>query len=189
MIFLVPHKAFKKKIEKWVLPKDFVIVNALDRQDGSMSQYGNTILADELAPTPALIKIAMDPDSEEAKIKKRHIKQYLDKWLEDQSVITKAYHLVNTLVESYKLGGEDVNIFIVMRSRMFYAYHEAMEEKLNEDYGVKVFRYLTHKMSKKEVKELLTTNLTKEEVKLLKERLKAIRKTYDISKTPTIDLD
>lgn len=189
MIFLVPEKSFNKKIQKWVLPKDFVIADARDRQDGAMSKYGNVIQTEELAPTPQLTKIVLEPDLKESQIKKARISLYIDRWLADPSFITKVYHLVNTLVESYRLENEDVNIFVVMRSKIFYAYHEVIENKINEDYGMNIASFLTHKMDKADVKAKLSQSITKDQYQELKKRLKVVRKAYDISKTPTVDID
>lgn len=188
MIILVPEKSFKKKIEKWVKHKDFVIADALERHDGTMREYGNRIDADEFNATPTLTKIAMDPSDKESQIKKRHLNKYIGRWLDDEGINIKLLHLVGCIVQNWINTGEDLNVFIVMRDPIFYAYHEAVESKINDDYGVEVATSVTHKMDKAKVKEILRAEKDKDYFKTLKKNAKRIRKTLDVRPEETMTL-
>lgn len=189
MIILVPQGSFKKKATKWVKYKDFVVADATFRHDGAMSEYGNKVDADELAPTPTLTKIAIDPDDKESQIKKRHLNTYLDKWLDDEGFNIKVHFLVSVIVKGYLDMGEDTNVFVIMTKPAYYAYHKAMIEKINSDYGVEVAIGMTHKMEKSQIKEILTRSFPKEHFKTLKKSLKRIRKALDIKPEEALCLD
>lgn len=189
MIILVPQGSFKKKATKWVKYKDFVVADATFRHDGAMSEYGNKVDADELAPTPTLTKIAIDPDDKESQIKKRHLNTYLDKWLDDEGFNIKVHFLVSVIVKGYLDMGDDTNVFVIMTKPAYYAYHKAMIEKINSDYGVEVAIGMTHKMEKSQIKEILTRSFPKEHFKTLKKSLKRIRKTLDIKPEEALCLD
>lgn len=180
MILFVPEKSFHKKIQKWVIHKEFLIADATDHHDGKMKEYGNVLSADEIAPTPSLTLIATDPDSEDAKIKRRKLSTYLDMWMSDDAFVTKVNYLVECLVRMHEETGEDVNIFVVMRNSIFYAYHQAVEERINEDYENEICSWITHKMDKKEIKARLLRNPSPKCYKALKKRTKEIRKRLKI---------
>jgi hypothetical protein len=180
MIILVPEKSFRKKIEKWVKYKDFLIVDATDRHDGSMREYGNKIDADEMAPTPTLTLIATDPDDETSKVKRRRIERYIDQWLSDEGVNLKIHHIVGCILKSYNETGEDLNAFVVMRDPIFYAYHEAVENHINDDYGVHVAVGMTHKMDKEVIKEQLRREFKADHYKALKKAHKRIKKELNV---------
>lgn len=189
MIILVPQGSFKKKATKWVKYKDFVVADATFRHDGAMSEYGNKVDADELAPTPTLTKIAIDPDDKESQIKKRHLNTYLDKWLDDEGFNIKVHFLVSVIVKGHLDMCEDTNVFVIMTKPTYYAYHKAMIEKINSDYGVEVAIGMTHKMEKSQIKEILTRSFPKEHFKTLKKSLKRIRKALDIKPEEALCLD
>lgn len=190
MIFLVPQKSFKKKIEKWVTYKDFFFADAMDRHDGGMYQYGNRINADDLSPTPTLILIATaDEDNKEAMIKKRRVNLYLETWLNDEGVNLKLHYLVGLILRHYRETGEDLNIFIVMRNPLYYAYHEAMERHINEEFQCDVCASITHKMSKDEVRKLLTAKFPKEFYKTLKQSWKRVGKAYHAKPEESMHID
>lgn len=190
MIFLVPENSFKKKIEKWVKYKDFVIVDATDRHDGEMREYGNRISGEAMVPTPTLQMIATgDPTDAQIQIKKRRINTYLDMWFNDESIVIFMHRLVSMMVKSFERCGEDCNIFVVLTKPCFYAYHQAMEEHFNMEYQVPIMDYLVHKMDKAEIKKKLTAPYTKEMNKRLKEDLKRISKAYKIKDEDRLIVD
>lgn len=190
MIILVPENSFRKKIEKWVKYKDFYIADALDRHDGAMREYGNRIECDELYPSPSLVLIATGgDDSKEAQIKKRRVNMYLDTWLNDEGVNIKLHYLVSLIVKGYKAMHEDVNIFVVMRKPIFYAFHEAIERHINDEYQVEIATSLTHKMDKAAAKAILTKPLTKDMVSTLKSGLKRVAKAYKIKPEEKMIID
>lgn len=180
MIILMPEKTFKKKIEKYVKHKEFIIADALARHNGGMREYGNRIDAEAIHPTPTLIKIATDPDSEEAKIKKRSLGKYVNMWLNDEALNISIFHLVLCILKSYDRYQEDCNVFVVLRNPIFYAYHKYLVEKINDDYGTEVATILTHKMEKDDVREILKRKFDREHFKTLRKSAKRIKKSLDI---------
>lgn len=188
MIILVPIGSFKKKIEKWVRYKDFIIADATDRHDGALSEYGNKVEASEIAPTPTLTKIALDPDSQESKIKMRHFSVYVERWLDDESINLKMHWLVSQIVSNYKRVGEDMNIFVVMTKPLFFAYKDKIIDKFNEVYGgVELCTWITHKEDKEKIRAILTKEFPSEYYKTLKKGCKRVAKIFDIDTKPKED--
>lgn len=190
MLILVPENSFKKKIGKWVRYKDFVVANALDRHDGEMYQYGNTVTADELNPSPTLVMIATsDPDNKEAEIKRRRLNVYLDTWLNDEGVNIRIHYLTGLILKNYSATGEDTNVFIVLRKQIFYAYHEALERHINEEYGCDLATFLTHKMEKDVAKEILSRPKDKAYFKTIKKARKRIADAFQIKESENVALE
>lgn len=180
MILLTTEKAFRKKIEKWCMYKDFLIVNAMERHGDMMSEYGNKIDADEFNPTPVLVKIATDPDSKEAKIKRQHLQSYLDRWLNDEGFQSKLHYVIGCILKQYATTGEDLNVFIVMRNQIFHAYHTIVERQINEDYGVECASFITHKLDKGEQRSRLEREFDPSYFKKMSKAHKQLKKALHI---------
>lgn len=190
MIIFVPEKSFYKKINKWVVHKDFLIADGTERHDGKMKQFGNTLDADEMNATPSLTIIASDPDSTDAKIKRRKLHYYLDTWMNDDAFGIKLNHLVECVVRNYKATGEDLNVFIVLRTSIFNAYHHYLERYVNEKYGyAELATWITHHLDKAEIKNRLTMKHPAETYKSLKKRTKKIREGLHIEGDGRIIVD
>ena len=190
MIILMPEKSFKKRIEKWVTYKDFFIADSLDRHDGMMREYGNRIDCDELSPTPSLILIATEGDTnKEAAIKRRRLNTYLDAWLNDEAVNIKLHYLVGLILRNYNATGEDTNVFVVMRNPIYYAYHEALQTHINEEFQCEVCTSVTHKMEKPTIKAILSKHLDKGFFKTLRQAWKRVGKAYKIKPEESIHID
>lgn len=190
MILLTTEKSFRKKCEKWCLYKDFLVVNAMERHDDSLAEFGNKVDADEFNPPPSLLVVAQDPDSKEAKIKRAHLNQYLDRWLNDESFQTKLHYIMGCMVKHYATHQEDLNVFVILRPAVFNAFHTYMERQINEDYNVEVATFITHKMKKGEQRELLERHFDRDHFKRLSKAHKALRITLHIDeKRQYADLD
>ena len=189
MILLTTEKAFRKRIEKWCMYKDFIIANALERHGDAMAEYGNKLDADELNATPTLQLIAKDPDSKEAKIKKQHLSQYLERWLGDETFQTKAHYIIGCILKTYATTGEDMNVFVVLRPEIFNAYHVYMARQITEDYGVPCVDFITHKMSKADQKEKLTRTFDRSFYRTMSKSHKRLAKLLKISEKRTYVVD
>lgn len=190
MMILVPENSFKKKIEKWVKYKDFVIADATDRHDMSMSSYGNKISCDELAPTPTLTLIATaDSSDKQAQIKRRRLQSYLDRWLSDEAVAIRVHYMAKVILKGYKTTGEDTNIFIVMRKPIYFAFHQAVEEYINTQFAYGVCTSITHKMPKEDIKSILSESMSEEYYKALKSGAKRLAKMYKIEPSEVSTLE
>lgn len=177
MIIICPIGSFKKRAEKWVKYKDFAIADATARHDGCTSEYGNRIETDELSPTPTLTKIALDPEDKESQIKKRHLANYIDRWLNDEAITIRLHYFVKTIVESYEKTGEDFNFFVLLTKPMYYAYQKCLVDHINELFGETVAVGVTHKMDKGEVKKILSDPKERDYFKTLKKSAKKIQKS------------
>lgn len=175
MILLTPEKSFQKRIEKWCMCKDFIIVNALERHGDTMAEFGNKIDADELNATPTLAHIAKDPDSKESKIKKQHLSQYLDRWLTDEAFQTKVHYLIGCILKNYATTGEDTNVFVVLRPEIFNAYHLYIKRQIEEDYGVPCVDFITRKMSKADQKAKLNRQFGRDYFKMMSKAHKRLK--------------
>lgn len=180
MIILMPQKLFEKKIEKLVVYKDFLIVDATNRADGSMKQYGNVLSGDEMAPSPVLTVIAQNPDSEEARIKRRRIEAYLQTWYGDEGLNLKLHYILQNIVKQWEENGDDLNVFIVFRNKIFYAYHAGLEDYINAECGVDVCGHLLPKMDKKEMKEVVKREFPSSFYKALRKTCKRMKKSLKI---------
>lgn len=191
MIILTPEKAFRKKVEKWVRYKDFVIADATEHYNETMSSYGNRLEAADLNASPTLVKIATDPDSAESKIKLKHLDKYLEKWFEQDGFGLKLNYIVEIMLRSYEDYGEDANVFIVLRPTVFGAYHKAMIEEINNRYGVNIAYALSKGTPKEDAKEILSKEPNKDDMKKLQKRAKKFAKQYNdlVKKDPNALLD
>lgn len=180
MIILMPQKLFDKKIEKLVIYKDFLIVDATNRADGSMKQYGNCLDADVMAPGPVLTVIAQEPDSEEARIKRRRLDAYLQTWYGDEGLNLKLHFILENIVKHWDEHEEDLNVFLVFRNKIFYAYYAGFEDYINSECGVDVCTHILPKMSKKEMKEIAKRELPSSFYKTLRKTCKRMKKSLKI---------
>ena len=188
MIILIPKKSFDKKIQKWVRPKDFLICDATSAYDGSMTQYGNVIDCDDLAGTPTLQKIALDPNSDESRIKRQHLGKYLDTWLGDESFNLKIYHLAKNMLKLHNDTGEDLNVFIVYTDPMFYGLGSYIVDHINDSYGIPIATSMTHKLDKPVIKEILNRQFDSDYWRALKKALKQQAKVLHIKQEANLDL-
>lgn len=188
MIIIVPEKSFKKKAKKWVKPKDFVIVDGTERYSGSLREYGNRADGDEFNPPPVLSKIALEPESEEAKIKARHINKYLTAWLGDEGLNIKIYNLVGTIYKNWENTGEDMNIFVILRNPIYYKYYNALVQHINDEYEAVIATGINHKMPKDAIKRALTFEFKSGFYKGIKKQLKRVRKSLDLKPEESIAL-
>ena len=180
MIILMPQKLFDKKIEKLVIYKDFLIVDATNRADGSMKQYGNCLSGDEMAPGPVLTMIAQKPDSEEARIKRRRIEAYLQTWYGDEGLNLKLHFILESIVKHWDEHEDDLNVFVVMRNKLFYAYYAGLEEYINAESTVPVCTHILPKMDKKEMKEIAKKEFPPSFYKALRKTCKRMKKSLKI---------
>jgi hypothetical protein len=180
MIIICPEKSFKKKIDKWVRHKDFLILDSTQHYDEAMKQLGGRAECDELAPTPTLQKIILEPDSQESKIKIKHYKRYLEAWLDDESVNVRIHYMASCIYRQWKTAGEDLNIFLVMRTPLYFKLWEPLAKKINDDYGVELAVGINHKLDKSTIKEVLSRKHDREYYKTLKKHIKFMGKHLDL---------
>lgn len=188
MIILIPKKSFDKKIERWVKPKDFLICDATSAYDGAIHQYGNVIDCDDLAGTPTLQKIALDPNSDESRIKRQHLGKYLDTWLGDESFNLKIYHLAKNMLKLHSDTGEDLNVFIVYTDPMFYGLGSYIVQHINETYGIPIAVAMTHKLDKHTRRDILERRFDDDYWKTLKKALKQQRKALHIEEDANLEM-
>lgn len=188
MIIVIPKKSFDKKIEKWVKPKDFLICDATSAYDGSMSAYGNVIDCDDLAGTPTIQKIALDPNSDESKIKRVHLGKYLDTWLNEEAFNLKIYHLAKNMLKLHNDTGDDLNVFIVYTDPMFYGLGSYIVQHINETYGIPIAVSMTHKLDKHTRRDILERRFDDDYWKTLKKALKQQRKALHIEEDANLEL-
>ena len=188
MIIVIPKKSFDKKIEKWVKPKDFLICDATSAYDGSMSAYGNVIDCDDLAGTPTIQKIALDPNSDESKIKRVHLGKYLDTWLNEEAFNLKIYHLAKNMLKLHNDTGDDLNVFIVYTDPMFYGLGSYIVQHINETYGIPIAVSMTHKLDKHTRRDILERRFDDDYWKTLKKALKQQRKALHIEEDANLEM-
>ena len=188
MIIVIPKKSFDKKIEKWVKPKDFLICDATSAYDGSMSAYGNVIDCDDLAGTPTIQKIALDPNSDESKIKRVHLGKYLDTWLNEEAFNLKIYHLAKNMLKLHIDTGDDLNVFIVYTDPMFYGLGSYIVQHINETYGIPIAVSMTHKLDKHTRRDILERRFDDDYWKTLKKALKQQRKALHIEEDANLEM-
>lgn len=180
MIIIVPEPFFTKKAKKLVVAKDFIIADATDDFDSRLSEFGNRSQTAELVPTPVLRKIAADPDSQEAKIKRRNIKHYIENWLEDEAVSMRLLFLVDMMLVNYEHTGEDLNIFIVLRKKDYAEYAGLMKGKVDRYFeGFELCYLMTKQTDKAERDRILNLRMPREFWGKLRKSTEKKRKEFD----------
>lgn len=153
MIIIVPEPFFRKKAKKLVVAKDFIIADATDDFESRLSDFGNRTQVPELVPTPVLRKIATDPDSQEAKIKRRNIKHYIENWLEDEAFAMRILFMADMMCVNYAHCGEDLNIFIALRKKEYAEYAGLMKAQIDRQFEGFNLAYLMTKQTDREERD------------------------------------
>ena len=183
MIIIVPEPFFTKKAKKLVVAKDFLIVDATDDYDSKLSEFGNRTPSPELTPTPVLKKIILDPDSTEAKIKRRNMKHYIENWLEDEGLLMRILFCCDMMCTVYENTGEDMNIFIVMRKKEYAELGGVLKERIDrattKDFPVAYL--LTKNTPKEEREKILNKKMPREFWGKFRKVLEKWRKEFDKS--------
>lgn len=182
MFVIVPDKVFLKRVKKWIVEKDFVIADATDDYDSDLSDLGNRTQVAELTPTPVLRKIAADPDSAEAKIKRRNIKHYIENWLEDDAVGMRMLYFADMMCMNYERTGEDINVFIVMKKKDYQEYAGFLKERIDRYFdGFEMVMLVGKKTEKDDVTKWLRIQRGREFWGRLRKFLEKRRKEFDKS--------
>lgn len=163
MILITSEKSFLKRSKKWVLPKDFLIMDVLEDPTSKLYECGNRIWCSEMAPTPTLAKIAADPDDEDSKVKRRSIGRYIERWLNEEVIELKLGFICDVMCQNFRRTGEDMNVFMVMQNRHYKWYATSMRDHINEMFGYHLADIIDRNMTK-EMQKKLITQCPKEEV-------------------------
>lgn len=155
-------------------------MDATARGDSTMRQYGNCISGDELSPGPVLCMIAQEPDTAEAKIKRRRLSSYLQAWFTDEGLNIKLHYLVESIVRHWDEHEEDLNVFVVMRNKIFYSYYGNLEDYINGEYEERIATHIVPKMKKKEMRAIAEKEFPASTYKNLKKMCKRIRKSLKL---------
>lgn len=181
MILVCSEKSFLKRRKKWVLPKDFLIEDAIDDASSKVYEFGNRVWAHEFAPTPTLAKIAADPDSEDAKIKRRQINRYIDIWLSDEVIGMKLGFTLDVICQNVYRTGEDLNVFIIMKNKHYKCYGSLLVDFMNDMFDMQVAELIDRNMPKETQKRMLERPVDPNFIDKLSRRVKKYMKQFSES--------
>lgn len=156
MIFIISEKDFKKNKKKLVIPKDYIFVDAMEDDEGTMSAFTNVITMDALNPPAKLVKLAskeegdIDDFIDYEKLEKLE-KNYFKSLRTKQSVMALVSGMVN----------RDINIFVVMRNKAHKYYAKRLAKLITNMFDVDFKFVAVFKGSYTNMKKVMKIELDK----------------------------
>ena len=174
MIFIMSAKQWDKNKKKLIIPKDYFIFDATDDDEAKLDRFTNTITMSGFNPPAKLVKL---------------ISKYqdIDKMEKLEDNFFNGLQFNNAVLST--VAGQlenDVNIFIVLRNKVFKNYRKrilrAFTKKFEVDFTFVVIFSGDVSANKKELKKSLSSSEVKELKELLGKREKEMAKSYNKKK-------
>lgn len=177
MIFLMSLKQWEKNKKKLVAHKDYIIFDATDDDNAKLDRYTNVVTMSGFNPPNKLVKLTSK-----------------DEYIDDIIDLDKLEKLENNFFNGAQFNNailstiagqleDDVNIFIVLRNKVFKNYRKRILNAFRNIFDTEFMYIAIFSGDASDCKRLLKKSLTKEEVdelkKLLHKREKQMAKSYD----------
>lgn len=171
MIFILSSKTWFKYKKKLVQPKDYMLIDGTEDEDAKLSSFTNCVTMDQYNPPIRLVKLlGKAEDSDDY----RDILDYdrLEK-LEENFFDSPNLHAAMMATVGGLLQGDDINIFLVLRNKVFKYYAKRLKREFVKSISVS-FDYITVFQSKKspaDYQQALHKSFTEKELEELEKAL------------------
>lgn len=159
--------------KKLVENKDYVIMDATEDESGGMSQFSNVVTLDNLNPPSKLVKLRDEGDDEEFDVLK--IEKLEDKFFKGKGFVSGCLACVGGILDS-----KNINIFIVVRNKVYKYYGKLMVKKFAKIFGVD-FDFVFLFKDYDDMKKMLRKDLSSSDLDDLKSQLKKLEKKLNDS--------
>lgn len=178
MIFIMSKKSWYKHKKKLVLPKDYMLIDGTEDDDAKLSSFTNCVTMDQFNPPIKLIKLVGKENSDDY----RDILDYdrLDK-LEENFFDSPNLHAAIMATVGGLLQGGDLNIFLILRNKVFKYYKKRLKREFIKSIAVP-FDYITifgSNASPSDFQKELSYSFTDKELRQLEDSLKAREKQME----------
>lgn len=180
MIFIMSAKQWDKNKKKLIIPKDYFIFDATDDDEAKLDRFTNTITMSGFNPPAKLVKLISKNEDLEDIIDIDKMEKLEDNFFNGLQFNNAVLSTVAGQLEN------DVNIFIVLRNKVFKNYRKrilrAFTKKFEVDFTFVVIFSGDVSANKKELKKSLSSSEVKELKELLGKREKEMAKSYNKKK-------
>ena len=168
MIFLMSIKQWNKDKKKLVKPKDYLIIDATEDSDAKMNAYSNCVTVDSLNPPVKLVKkLSKGNIDNDDILDYKKIEKLEKSFFRGHELRKSIMAIVAGIVE-----GDDKNIFIVLRNKVFKLYKNKMKKTFEKLFDVD-FKFITiYSGDPDDCKKELRKTFTDTEIRKLKKALK-----------------
>lgn len=132
MILLMSTKDWYKNKKKFVVPKDYMIVDGTEDDDGKLVAFTNMITMDGFNPPPKLTKLAskeMDIDVDDI-IDYDSLEKLEDNYFHGMKLTNAMMSVVAGQLNS------DINLFIILRPKVFKRFKKKLLKRYKELFPV-----------------------------------------------------
>ena len=126
MIFIMSLKHWKKYKKKLIEPKDYIIFDGTEDDDGYMNRFTQNVTMDAFNPPVKLVKLAQDDDYDEI-LSYDKIETLEKKFFNGVKLKNAILATISGIIEN-----GDINIFIVMRNKAFKVYGKKLKKKFRQ---------------------------------------------------------
>lgn len=164
MLYLMSEKQFKKNAKKLVEPKDYIICDATDDENGSLTKYSNVVSMHNMNPTPKLVKVKLQKDFDS--IDEYKVEKMEKKFFKSKGFITSSMACVKGLLDQ----DCSINMFIVMRNKAYKVYGKKFAKRIKKLFDVEfdfIFTFEDYLDNKKIIKKDLQPKFAKQLTKSL----------------------
>lgn len=180
MIFLMSEKQWDKNKKKLVIPKDYIIFDATDDDDAKLDKFTNCVTMSGFNPPAKLVKLISKGDDVDDIIDMDKLEKLEDNFFNGMQFNNAILTTVAGQLEN------DVNLFIVLRNKVFKNYRKrilrAFIKTFNVDFNFVYIFSGDAAGNKKELKKSLSTDEVKELKELLHKREKEMEKSFKKNK-------
>lgn len=180
MIFIMSAKQWDKNKKKLVIPKDYFIFDATDDDNAKLDKFTNVITMSGFNPPSKLVKLIDKNENIDDIIDMDKLEQLETNFFKGQQFNNALLSTVAGQLEN------DVNIFIVLRNKVFKNYRKRILKAFTNTFDVG-FNFAVifsgdASENKKELKRSLSSNEVGELREILKKREKQMEKNFNKKK-------
>ena len=176
MIFIMSEKQWQKNKKKLVIPKDYFIFDATDDDDAKLDRFTNMITMSGFNPPVKLVKLVSKGEDIDDIIDFDKLEKLERNFFNGQQFTNAVMSTVAGQIEN------DVNIFIVLRNKVFKFYRKrilkAFKNIFDVDFDFVVIFSGDASDNKKELRKSLSRGDIKELKDLLSKKEKEMAKAY-----------
>lgn len=180
MIFILASKTWHRQKKKLVQPKDYMLIDGTEDDDAKLSSFTNCVTMDQYNPPIRLVKLlgkSEESDDYRDILDYDRVEKLEENFFDSPNLRAAIMATVGGLLQ-----GDDINIFLVLRNKVFKYYAKRLRREFIRNIAV-TFDYVTvfnPKKSPADYQQALHKSFTDKELeeleKALSEREKRLEK-------------